>query len=67
MNDLTPWYPISIKPVRCGWYDYDGYLIDERMYWNGQQWGYWIGSGWVHLAEDATDEWRGHTGEWSER
>ena len=59
---LTPWYPWSIKPVREGYYEYRGWQWDgSRMYWNGNQWGYWQGENWVHMAEIFTDEWRGLT------
>jgi hypothetical protein len=65
----TPWYPWGIWPVRVGWYEMRGPCLDAgtQMFWNGQQFGYWIphpnctmcSQMWVHWADDERDEWRG--------
>ena len=65
---FTPWFSWKDKPVRKGWYELRGWLIDEgvRLYWNGNQWGSWLGpvdTNWVHWALDERDEWRGLRGD----
>ena len=57
---LTKWFPVSVRPVHVGKYHYQGWLWDESyMHWNGNQWGYFRGKNWVHMAEVVTDQWRG--------
>jgi hypothetical protein len=61
----SDWQSVWTRPEECGWYEYDGWLIDEgtKLYWNGNQWGYWINEqprrNWTQMAEVATDKWRG--------
>ena len=65
MTDTTEWFPVSVQPVREGWYDYKGFMIseDERYYWNGSQFGIYNGpkvlDNWIQLAECVGDFWRG--------
>ncbi|MCR4300669.1 MAG: hypothetical protein NUV51_03590 [Sulfuricaulis sp.] len=58
---VTPWFQWPTRPVRVGWYDFIGFLMSDtkRMYWNGSQWGYWFDCDWIHVADCATDRWRG--------
>lgn len=42
MDNLTPWYPPEIKPVRIGDYECK-YCVERgatvnRHYWNGKRW-----------------------------
>lgn len=64
---LSDWQSVHTKPQEKGWYDYDGFMLDEgtRLYWNGWQWGYWLSPGrknWTQMAEVVTDKWRGVLG-----
>jgi hypothetical protein len=63
MAKVTPWFRWPVRPVRQGWYDFRGFMVEDmRYYWDGKQWGEWDRGGhWVHLADCATDEWRGLT------
>jgi hypothetical protein len=57
----TPWFGWRDKPVREGWYDYEGDCLPAgtRMYWNCIDWGFWAPIGWVCMLEDENDRWRG--------
>jgi hypothetical protein len=62
----TSWYPWSVCPVRCGWYEIRAVMCDNgmRMFWSGSEWGFWgIGADgyqqWVRWHHVATDNWRG--------
>lgn len=61
----TEWFSVQQDPPTVGWYEYDGWLIDEgtKLYWNGYQWGYWINEqprrNWTQMAGVITDRWRG--------
>lgn len=67
--ERTPWFQWPTRPVNVGWYETRGRSLDSGtpMFWNGQQWGYWMQHPasetnlWVHWADDDTDEWRGLT------
>jgi hypothetical protein len=36
-NELTPWFPSSVKPVRKGVYQTDWYGVGYSQ-WSGQEW-----------------------------
>lgn len=38
-DNLTPWYPPHIKPVRVGVYETDS-ESEAYQHWNGEWWGY---------------------------
>lgn len=63
MSKRTPWYPIRIKPVRVGWYEYRGWQLGTglRARWNGTFFETWDGVNFWHLGDCAGDEWRGLT------
>ncbi len=63
MRERTPWFPVSIKPVRDGWYEYRGWQLGTglRARWNGTFFETWDGVNYWHLADCAGDEWRGLT------
>jgi len=41
-NELTPWFPAKVRPVRVGYYERDyGISVDEVPdYWDGRRW--WV-------------------------
>ena len=51
----TPWFPVSVKPVRVGWY--------EARYWPMRKvlLMYWDGRGWDGFLVWERDTWRGLT------
>src|SRR5690606_17418039 len=59
----TEWYPIRVKPVRVGWYEYRGWQLGPSMRarWNGTYFETWDGVNFCHLADCAGDQWRGLT------
>jgi hypothetical protein len=61
--EVTPWFDVmEHDPVHPGWYDYRFESFKEcRMYWNGNQWGYWLPASelWTQWCEDRGDYWRG--------
>ena len=65
MGGVTEWFSVQQAPPTVGWYEYDGWLIDEgtKLYWNGSQWGYWVNEqprrGWTQMAGVISDKWRG--------
>lgn len=60
MSKRTPWYPIRVKPVRVGWYEYkyDELIGFTEARWDGHAW---------HFEDDSVlipllgDKWRGLT------
>ena len=60
MDELTPWFPISVNPIRQGWYEYRGPSWEpSRMLWNGIEWGYFVGPNFVLMLDQQLDQWRG--------
>ena len=53
--ELTDWYPVSIKPVRVGYYEI---LTKESINWPYPNKGLWDGKKWNFLDHTVTD-WRG--------
>jgi hypothetical protein len=39
-DELTPWFPTSVKPARIGFYDVRerGVLLSWRRWWDGSIW-----------------------------
>lgn len=37
----TPWFPISVQPVRAGVYQVQGARLNMYSYWSGNAW-YWM-------------------------
>jgi hypothetical protein len=38
-QQLTPWFPADVKPVRKGVYERAFFAREFPSYWNGKQWG----------------------------
>lgn len=63
-QELTPWFPADMKPVRVGMYEreYNFWTgLDARDYWNGEKWivclnGFWDGS---DYSATSLKKWRG--------
>lgn len=51
---LTPWYHVSINPVRKGWYEIRFHLKDtpEMRWWGGRRW---------HLFQRSTASYFGYS------
>lgn len=62
-TERTPWFRWPERPAREGWYEFNGFMIEGVVmkFWNGNQWGTWEDGFWTHLADCATDRWRGLT------
>jgi hypothetical protein len=57
----TPYFPMSVKPVREGWYEVSipwslGFDV-HRFYWTGRAWRKWDGVWFRKFPEEA--KWRG--------
>lgn len=66
INDpTTGWYPMSINPVRVGWYELRFWIFQRgefsgpcRRYWDGRRWSYET-HGQRAIVITIDDEWRG--------
>ncbi len=66
---VTAWFPAHIKPLRAGYYEVCGPMLDHAtlMHWNGRFWGDWhanpFGSGRHYVdhgfGSQPGDMWRG--------
>lgn len=58
----TRWFPVSVKPVRAGWFEYRGEGISkgQRRHWSGRRW-HWIKGSQYPVPPFPSDHWRGLT------
>lgn len=59
-QELTPWFPGDVKPVRVGLYQREWDLaanLNDPDYWDGKQWRYNGPGGWRAGRQDR--RWRG--------
>ena len=71
-NEMTPWFPSHIKPVRVGVYQVNPkyHSVPKPVYahWNGRHWGYFtedirraLNANTYELDASQEKEWRGFT------
>jgi hypothetical protein len=58
--ERTPWFPVSMKPVRPGWYEakYAQNGAIARRHFDGEHWATEFGTLYA-FSMDRDDEWRG--------
>lgn len=61
MAKMTKWFPVSVKPVREGWYEYRGVSlrVGHRRRWTGGHWTLYSLHTPYPCVPVSGDEWRG--------